>query len=214
MLDLTRTEIAPAPAESPLKETSVTRSTPLKVPRDTAPRRVPWRFEIGSGAALGYGWVPSVTLGAQLEVWVKPPGFWRTGITATRFAAHDEAVDAAAAGVSFRVQSLALAVCPAHYGGQTLALNLCAIERLAHVRAEAFGFEFNRVASEATLSLGALGQGSWQFWGPLRANVALSLEFPWVVNSFVYQRASGEKPRVFRTRTSVESLAVTLSALF
>lgn len=212
MLDLTRSELGQEAFREPVR--TELQKTPIQIPRDTAPGRPPWVFEFGTGAAVTYGWTPSAGAGIQLQAWVTPPRFWRTGLMAARFAAIDRAIAVAPAGVSFRLQALALAVCPLELQIEAARLSLCAIERLAHVRAEAFGFDENRTASETTLAAGVLGSASWSFWQFLSLDASFSVEVPWVQTSFVYQRADGEIAEVFRTRSSVEILALSFSAYF
>jgi hypothetical protein len=99
----------------------------------------PWHVEPMAAAAIGYGFLPAVSVGALLGMTLRPPRFWPVELYGGVWSAQSVA---AQRGASTRLSSAfgGLALCPLSARGGDLSFDLCAGGRVAVVGSEPSGF--------------------------------------------------------------------------
>jgi hypothetical protein len=99
----------------------------------------PWQVEPTAAAAIGYGFLPSASVGAVLGTTVRPQRFWSVELYGGVWAAQTVA---AQSGASTRLSSAfgGLALCPLRVRGGDLSFELCAGGRVGLVGSTPSGF--------------------------------------------------------------------------
>jgi hypothetical protein len=225
MLDVSRQRLqdeqrlAPPPeagAERPAAPTPVAPGAPtggepprIAIPPQTLAPRAPFRFEASAAAELGIGVLPVLGLGARAELAMDAPRFWRIAFGATFWGNRE--TSGLVRGARFSYWSMDLAICPLRTESDSVALHLCAAQRVGHLEAQGFGL--TNPASTTTLlyALGIRGAAAWRL-DPLLAIVASGeLDVPFDQYRFAYRDVTGGPVVVYRTSALTAEATLGLS---
>jgi hypothetical protein len=201
MLDVPRDKVMSADRLAPVEQphspaASPPPSTPVQLPEDTPPRRLPWSVEGGLLAVLGIGVLPGAAPGVRVSAAVEPPVFWLTEVEWTWWPARD--ASDAGVGAGLGRQSFGLFVCPLLLDLERVRAHACLGQQVGWIRAEGHGFDENRDRARTTYGLGVRARGSIQLVGPLTFRAGLEVEAPLVRDRFVFTEGDGTQERLYR----------------
>jgi hypothetical protein len=183
-------EATPAPAPA--------RAHALAIPEDTPPRREPYRLDIAGALGGVYGELPSVALGGELFVFVRPPRFVELRLRGALFPAGQSVALRPGRGGSFSLAEVALGLCPLERELAALRLSVCVEQSIGRVRSAGFGFLRNTQADTVVVSLGAGASALYQLASPIFVLAGLDISAPIERNTYISRAPDGTAEQVFR----------------
>lgn len=225
MLDIPKTKVpepaapaapvptAPIAPTQPTPPQPVPRTSTLRLPKDTPPRRPSTVIEAGLAGVASYGLLPKIAWGLRAHLAVTPPSFWKFGVSFSGYRSVKETDNHVNAGASFSPVQLGVFVCPLVLEG-AVNFEACTLQHVGRLRVEGFGFDENQKQSRPYVNLGAdLGLGI-PLVGPLRLRIGAILEAPLLRETFRYGSQNGEEPSLFRMNPLVVTGQIGVAAQF
>jgi hypothetical protein len=151
-----RLELQPTQSSAPAEPPAAI-ATPLSIPDDTLPRRLPVVFEPQLGAALAFGLLPGARFGADLSLGIEWPHFWPLELGFTLWQSARLGTEQ---GLGFSALGYRLAVCPLEASFAPARLRFCAEHDGERIDAHGFGFDRNQPARGLVPLLGARARAS------------------------------------------------------
>jgi hypothetical protein len=197
----TSTSPSPAPVQAAAPEHA-------QVPTDLAPpgrppierRETPidlspagrWSVEPAVSAAIGFGFMPSASVGAILDTTLLPPRFWPMKFYAGGWASQTPAAGATA---SARLTSAfgGLGLCPLLERSGAFSLLVCGAGQLGIANAEPEGFEAAHGGSLLTFHLLPDAHISIQLARGISARAGGSLAVALLRSQFVFETSAGQR---------------------
>lgn len=223
MLDIPKTRVPepaapppPAPPTAPVPPSPtkpLQRTSTLRLPKDTPPRRPSTHIEAGLGGVATYGLLPRVAWGLRGHVAIAPPSFWKFGVSFSGYLSVKETDDDVNAGASFSPMQLGVFVCPLVWQGG-VDIEACALQHVGRLRVEGFGFDENQAESRPYVNLGADLRLRFRLVGPLRLSAGGNLEAPLLRETFRYGSANGEEPSLFQMNPVIVTGQIGVAAQF
>jgi hypothetical protein len=148
------------------------------------------RVEPATGVAIGYGFLPSVSVGALIVTTVLPPGWWPVKMYGGVWAAQ-RATARGAASADFTSTFAGLGICPMHIGGRAVSCSICGAGQVGVVNASPSGFTTTSGGALATVHLIADAHVAFALVGALSTRVGGSLGAALLKSQFVFDDPAG-----------------------
>jgi hypothetical protein len=151
-----------------------------------------WQVEPAASAAIGYGFMPSVSVGAVVATTLVPPRFWPVEFYGGVWAAQSVA---AQGGASTRFTSAfgGLGLCPLRVRDYHLAFRLCGASQVGIVGSAPTGFVTAQGGSLPTVHLVADAHLSLTVAGALAARAGGSLAVALLRSEFAFDSSGGSQ---------------------
>lgn len=189
----------PPPRIEPPPPRTVYVRVPVRVPVE-APPKPTWRGDLSAGFALGFGWLPTIALGAFVDASITPPHFVPLATEVTFFAPHDEE---AAYGAFVRFYSLQAAgfICPLELSGSLGDVRACAGGTAGFIVADGQGFDYedpDESGIYATVGGTLRGRGMLRVYKLFHLGLAAEMTVPIIRPEFVYVDRDGSTVELFQ----------------
>jgi hypothetical protein len=187
-------------------------SPPVERPVGGAPDRG-WAAEGHAGPTLGFGFLPSVSLGAALGVTLRPPHFWRARVHGGAFASQ-HLLAPGGGSTALTLVYAGLALCPfVAEDSHRRSFELCGGGVFGSLGSRGAGFEVSRAQSSPFVAV--LGDASLvvPLVGPLAAQLGASFGASARRNHVVYHDASGGAHDVYASPLFVGTTTIGLSVI-
>jgi hypothetical protein len=208
MVDLPRDELerrrqaaAPASEEKPAAPTW--RSTPIALPAPARNARR-WRVEPRVEAAAALGAVPGLALGLSAGALIEPPAFGALDVDAAAWL--PTSAGEGDRGSRFQMLTATTLLCPLRVGAPTLALHVCAGQRVGALAVRGFGFDENRSEMRLLYDIGVRARAAVRVLDELRLTGAVGAEAPLLRDRFFFTRPDGSRTELFRQSSVVATV--------
>jgi hypothetical protein len=182
----------------------------ISIPKETLPRREPFRVEPSIGAETAVGLLPGWGLAARAGLAIVPPRFVRLEAAVAFFLQNDEHA-AGGRGARFSAWTAELAICPVSWQKGAIRADACLTERFGQVRAVGFGFAESETAMEPLSAVGLREVATLQLARPLALFLGVGVEAPFVRYRFVFADVTGGARAIYRMPPVMGSGALGLS---
>lgn len=202
----------PEPATVPEQSSSQPADSADYGPISTAPssERVeaePGHLFLGAGLGTSFGLLPFPSYGPQLQLAMKPKGFW--GFDVSVQALLGSSVELPESGaVDFRLLGVGASVCPLDTLREGLWLRGCGGVQLAWVRAESRALTPPHQETELVLMPGLRLQAAQQLTRRFFAGGTLGLLLPISPNHYTFRDAQGARREAFQMASPSLALGV------
>jgi hypothetical protein len=192
----------PPTAPPPVHPPSLAKPAPattIQLPSDTHAPREPWHADVAAGPALTGGVLPGIAFGPEASVGLKPAFVPEVRLFGGLLGQRESRVGSSASGARFGFAYLGLELCAGFAAPRRLRPFACLGQVVGRLRAEAFGFDENRVSSLLRFALHARLGIAVSIAGPLSLRLDARGELPVTHSVFVYGGRNGQEGGIYKT---------------
>ncbi|HWZ91951.1 MAG TPA: hypothetical protein VNW92_23970 [Polyangiaceae bacterium] len=174
-------------------------ATTIQLPSDTHAPREPWHADVAAGAALTGGVLPGVAFGPEASLGFKPAYVPEVRLFGGLLGQRESRVGSSASGARFGFAYVGLELCPGFAAPRRLRPFACLGQVVGRLRAEAFGFDENRLSNLLRFALQVRLGIALSITGPLSLRLDGRGELPMTHSVFVYGARNGQEGGIYKT---------------